>query len=268
MSRLLFSHTMAVTMSLVAATAGTAAHAAGGGWHNGSWYPDGQTAPVPTEMDRSQSRPTPPAPVSDDDRYEQNARAVRYAAPGRDAWLADCRSRVAARDNGVGGAVIGGVVGGVAGNRIAGRGNRTIGTVGGAAIGAVAGAAIDRAEDRGAARDECEAYLDDYYARYAAGGFGPQPGYAGSSQAYVQPGYAQPVYAPGYAPAYGYPVANGCCGGAPVMMVPAQPQCTETVEYIYEDVPVRQRSYRPARHTKIVPDKRVRLVPDKRINVK
>jgi hypothetical protein len=186
----------------------------------------------------------------------------RFAQPGREEWLADCRSRVASRDNGVGGAVIGGAVGGVAGNRIAGRGNRTIGTLGGAAVGAVAGSAIDRAEDRSRAADECEAYLDDYYARYAAGGYGQaaQPGY---SQAYVQPGYA-PYYS-----GYGYAGAT-CCGGAQVM-VPVQPapECTETVEYIYEDVPAPRRSYRPApRRTKIVPDKRIKIVPDKRVSIK
>lgn len=56
----------------------------------------------------------------------------------------------------------------------------------------------------------------------------------------------------------------------PMMMVPVtqgQPQCKETVEYVYEDVPVRpapKKRYIPKR-TKIVPDKRVKTVPDKRI---
>ena len=56
-------------------------------------------------------------------------------------------------------------------------------------------------------------------------------------------------------------------------MVPvarAEPECTETVEYVYEDVPVRPRPkarYVPKR-TKIVPDKRVKMAPDKRVPVK
>jgi glycine zipper 2TM protein len=232
--------TAAMGLAVGAAPALAAAHddqAQRSGWHNGSWYGD---APPPQA-----SAPYP------DPRLPHHAGA-QYDPRARDAWLADCRQRVAARDDGVGGAVIGGVVGGVAGNRIAGRGNRTVGTVAGAAVGAVAGAAIDRAEDRGRARNECDAYLDDYYARYAAGY--AQPGYGG----YAYPGYGYP----GYAPTAGYPA--GCCTSAPVMMVPAPaaPQCTETVEYIYEDVPVRPRARRHVR------DKRVKIVPDKRVSIK
>lgn len=163
--------------------------------------------------------------------------------PGaRDQWLAECRRRLSARDNGLGGAVIGGLVGGFAGNRIAGRGNRTVGTVAGAAVGAAAGMAIDKAEDNGRVRDQCEAYLDDYYAYYARSGYGYQ-GY----------GYASP--------GYGY----GCCNARPMMMVPVtmpartKPECTETVEYEYVDVPVRAKP-RPSP----APDKRVKVVPDKR----
>ena len=165
----------------------------------------------------------------------------------REAWLADCRQRLAARDRGVGGAVIGGLVGGIAGHRIAGRHDRTLGTIAGAAVGAVAGAAIDRAEDAGRNRDECEAYLDAYYARYTQGGHAW--------------GYAAPY---GYA-AYGQPMP-GCCMAQPVMMAPAQPHCTETVEYVYEDVPVRARHIPRRPHA--VPDKRVKLVPDKRVRTK
>ena len=47
----------------------------------------------------------------------------------------------------------------------------------------------------------------------------------------------------------------------PVMQMPrAEPECTETVEYVYEDVPVR-----PAR--RVIPQKRVKVVPDKRIKI-
>jgi hypothetical protein len=251
--RLSFRHAIAAAATLTALASATSAIAGErGGWRNGSWYADGE-APPAAPADRDVEAPPPYAapPHRDPRPYPASAHA---AQPGREAWLADCRSRVAARDNGVGGAVIGGVVGGVAGNRIAGRGNRAVGTVAGAAVGAVAGSAIDRAEDRGRARDECEAYLDDYYARYAAAGYG---GYTAPA------GYMQG----GYAPAYRYAGA-GCCM-APVMMVPAQtqPECTETVEYVYEDVPVQRRTYRP-RRTKAVPDKRVKIVPDKRISTK
>ena len=247
---------MATTGGLL--VSGAAMAQDGGGWRNGSWYGDGAPRAAPPAP-MGDDRDMPPAPDRgpppfrhDEGRWD----GERVAQPGRDAWLADCRSRVGSRDNGVGGAVIGGVVGGVAGNRIAGRGNRVVGTVGGAALGAVAGSAIDRAEDRGRNRDECEAYLDDYYARYAAGEY--DRGYPQYDQGY----YQQPSYAMNYAPAYGYPAA-GCCGQAPVMMVPvpqAQPQCTETVEYVYEDVTVRRRAYRPAvKRTKVVADKRIRI---------
>lgn len=261
MPRFSYPQAVAATMGLALLAVACPAQAAGGSWHNGSWYADDEAPADTSSTDhRTLGHVPEPIPIDLPPHDQRRPMPPQVAAPGRDAWLADCRSRVSSRDSGVGGAVIGGVVGGVAGNRIAGRGNRTIGTLGGAAVGAVAGSAIDRAEDRGRTRDECEAYLDDYYARYAAGGFGPQYGYGSYPQAYAQPGYTS------YAPAYGYGAANGCCGGAPVMMVPVQtqPECTETVEYIYEDVPVRPRSYRPARRTKTIPDKRVKIVPDKR----
>lgn len=171
-----------------------------------------------------------------------------YDSGARDAWLADCRQRLSSRDNGVGGALIGGAVGALAGNRIAGRGNRTVGTVAGAAVGAIAGTVIDKAEDRGRNRDECEAYLDDYYARY------------------TQPGYGYPGYGYGYPAGYGY-AQGGCCMAQPMMMVPVmmvpvaqpKPECKETVEYVTEWVPARRhkRVYR----SKIVPDKRTKLIP-------
>lgn len=253
----------AACASLIVPGASAMAQSGKGAWRNGSWYAEGEAPPAPPPPVVADDRagpppphhPHPPRPMAD---HHADYVAPR-ADPAREAWLADCRSRVSGRDRGVGGAVLGGVIGGVAGNRIAGRGNRTVGTVAGAAVGAAAGVAIDRAEDRGRVRDECEAYLDDYYARYAAG-----PAYQGG-YAYA-PSYGAPTYA--YAPGYGYP-ASGCCMAAPVMMVPVQtePECTETVEYIYEDVPVRRKTYRPAR-TKIVRDKRVKVVGDKRISSK
>lgn len=211
-----------------------------GGWRDGRWHGD---------MARDYPVDESGAPIA----YPGAPAEPYFDHPGRDAWLADCRQRIAADDRGAGGAIIGGVVGGVAGNRIAGRGNRTVGTIAGAAVGAVAGAAIDRAEDSRRDRDTCETYLDNYYANYRSA---QAPGYE-AAQAYGYPAYAPAGYGP------------GCCA-SPVMMVPApvqsQPQCTETVEYIYEDVPVRART-RPAKRTKIVHDKRVRTA-GKRISAK
>ena len=185
--------------------------------------------------------------------YEETI-ADDYNSAAREAWLADCRHRLRARNSGLGGAVIGGVVGGFAGNRISGRGDRAVGTIAGAAVGAAAGAAIDKAEDAGAVRDECEAYLDDYYARYARGGYFTPYGYGSPS------GYGCA------APAIAYSSANGCCMTQPMMMVPvpAKPQCTETVEYVYEDVPAPRKRYIP-RRSKVVPDKRVKIAPEKRV---
>lgn len=172
-----------------------------------------------------------------------------------EAWLADCRQKIGRRDSGVGGAVIGGLVGGVAGNRIAGRGDRTVGTVAGAAVGAAAGLAIDRAEDNGRTRDECEAYLDDYYARYQQGGYGS---YGGSYAS----GY-------GYGGGYGANYGGNCCQPGPMMMAPitrqpvGEPVCTESVEYEYIDEPIRRAAPRPAPRPRPAPPSK--RVPDKRI---
>lgn len=203
-------------------------------------------APPPAGMPdtRPEWKGAPPYP------YQGAQQSYGMDPRARADWLTECRRRAGYRDDGVGGAIIGGLVGGVAGNRIAGRRHRTVGTVAGAAVGAAAGMAIDKAEDRGRSRDECEAYLDDYYARAGAA-------YAG----YGYPG------AYGYG-AYGYAPASACCG-APMMMVPVmmqprgEPRCTETVEYIEE--PVRPRARVIPRRA--VPDKRIRVAPDKRVRV-
>jgi hypothetical protein len=251
--RFRFRHALAAAASVACLASTGAAFAQDGGWRDGRWQggpsdyrqddrPSGQDQ-RPSWKDVRRDR--------DNDAPSDAAYDAPLANPGREAWLADCRQRVSSRDRGVGGAVIGGVVGGVAGNRIAGRGNRTVGTLAGAAVGAAAGAVIDKAEDAGRNRDECEAYLDDYYARYQSGSDGL--------------GYGRAMAAPVYASGYGYPqgYAYGCCGAAPVMMVPAavqpQPECTETVEYVYEDVPVRYKARRTVKRTKIIRDKRVKL---------
>lgn len=204
----------------------------------------------------AQDGPPPPLPEPRDapPPYADGPHYGGFDPAARDAWLADCRHRLSERDSGVGGAVIGGVVGGIAGNRIGGRHHRTVGTIAGAAVGAVAGAAIDKAEDSRRNRDECEAYLEDYYARYTHGG-----GYAGYGHGY---GYGYPQ---------GYYPAQGCCMAQPMMMMPMmmvpvvqpKPHCTETVEYVYEDVPVRPARRVIPKRTKIVPDKRVKLQPVK-----
>ncbi len=111
---------------------------------------------------------------------------------------------------------------------------------------------LDRGRSESEARDECAAFLDDYYAHYRG------------SYGYRHMGY-------GY-PAQGY--GMGCCQ-QPMMMVPivrqqtAEPECTETVEYEYVDVPVRAKPRPvPQKRVKVVPDKRVKVVPDKRIRTK
>ena len=165
----------------------------------------------------------------------------------REGWLAECRSR---HGNGkmVGGAVIGGVIGGVIGNRVGGRGNRTLGTVAGAAVGAVAGGAIGDAADNRAARDWCEAYLDQHTS------WGPGYGQA----------HAQGVVGYGYAPmTVMVPVAYVQVATA----APAQPrECKETIvteEWV--SVPTHIRTIPP--RPKPRADKRVRIVPDKRVRV-
>lgn len=189
--------------------------------------------------------PHPPQPNWD----ASHAQPYQMDPQARDAWLADCRQKLGRRDSGIGGAVIGGLIGGVAGNRIAGRGDRTVGTIAGAAVGAAAGLAIDKSEDNGRTRDECEAYLDDYYAQYQQRGYGSYGGTYGGSYGYGS---------------YG----GGCCQSGPMMMVPimrqsvGEPQCTETVEYEYIDEPVRRAAPRPAPRPRPAPTKRI---PDKRI---
>ena len=91
------------------------------------------------------------------------------------------------------------------------------------------GATFDRL-DRSHGRDACEAYLDNYHARYASGDHGY--GY----------GYAQPMIM------------------VPVM-VPSQEPCVETVTTEYVDRPARRIIRRPAPRS----DKRIRVAPDKRI---
>ena len=112
-----------------------------------------------------------PAQVSPQLYLPAGAQVVAF---DRNAWLAECRSRLDTYDSDsdrgeVIGALIGGVAGGVLGNRIAGRGSRTAGTLIGAGAGALAGMAAGdaiedgaRRRDRNSSADQCSAYLDDY----------------------------------------------------------------------------------------------------------
>ncbi|MCB2049221.1 MAG: hypothetical protein KDE32_13505 [Novosphingobium sp.] len=97
------------------------------------------------------------------------------------------------------------------------------------------------------AEERCMRYFDSYYEYYRS--YQPAPGYA-----------------------YGYQGAamtsGGCCQQPMMMpgprMARREPECTETVEYEYVDVPVRRRAAPPPP----APTKRVKVVPDKRIKVK
>ena len=174
-----------------------------------------------------------------------------YDPVARAAWINDCRARMDDRDNSV--------------------------------TGAVDDAAVERGADHVRIHDRCEAYLDDYAARYAA----YQRGYAsqgaeGTSYSYAYPGAApMPMYPPqAYAPqpyGYGYP-GNGYGYAVaapmvmvPVMMVPApMPQnYVETTEYVYEDVPVPARRIIPRRaHRNAISGQHILPNRDKRVPLK
>ena len=126
---------------------------------------------------------------------------ARIVSFDREAWLSECRNRLATHDESERGKVIGALagaaLGGVAGNRIAGSGNRLVGTVAGAAVGALAGGAIgDSIDDKQAAPasayGECEAYLDDYMQTAANGGFSNRPSYAGEEYMLVPVTVSEP----------------------------------------------------------------------------
>lgn len=126
------------------------------------------------------------------------ARVVQF---DREAWLAECRNRLATYDETdrgrILGALVGGAIGGVTGNRIAGDGNRLLGTVVGTGLGAAAGSVIGDAIDD--ARDvpaspygECEAYLDDYMESALSGEFRRVPSYYGQEYMLVPVTVSEP----------------------------------------------------------------------------
>ncbi|MFN3517376.1 MAG: glycine zipper 2TM domain-containing protein [Novosphingobium sp.] len=204
--------------------------------------------PIPDPRPEWRGPPPGPGQPMAHPPLPQGEQARHYPADWEQAranWLAECRRRHGSR-NKVGGALVGGVIGGVVGNRVAGRGNRAVGTVAGAAVGAVAGGAIGDAADKRAARDYCEAYLEQHTSWSHGGAMGP--------------GYGQPVVGYGYAPmTVMVPVAYV------QVAAPAQPrECVETV-VTEEWVTVREK--RKVRYIKPRPEKRVKIVPDKRVRI-
>lgn len=85
---------------------------------------------------------------------QQPSRYAGFDPVARDAWLVDCRQKIALRDSGPGAARVG------------------------------------MAEDQGHIEDECQAYLDAYYQRYTQGGY--QPYYAQTSD--TAPAPSAPEY--------------------------------------------------------------------------
>lgn len=195
--------------------------------------PPGPAQPLPQQPMAHPPLPGPQQTIQYPPGWEQ----------ARANWLAECRRRQGS-GNKLGGAVVGGVIGGVVGNRVAGDGNRVIGTVAGATVGAVAGGAIGDAADKRAARDYCEAYLEQNITWSQGGAYGH--------------GYGQPVVGYGYAPMMVMvPVAY-----VPVA-APAQPR--ECVEKVVTTTWVTVHEKRKSRTIPPRPDKRVKIVPDKRV---
>ena len=90
----------------LAAAAGVACLASGGaafaqdeGWRDGRWQSGPSDHRRPEHAPRGEDTlPPPPG--------HARVAAAPLPNPGREAWLADCRQRVSARDNRLGGAVI------------------------------------------------------------------------------------------------------------------------------------------------------------------
>ena len=199
-------------------------------WHG---PPPGPAQPLPQQPMAHPPLPGPQQTIQYPPGWEQ----------ARANWLAECRRRHGS-GNKLGGAVVGGVIGGVVGNRVAGDGNRVIGTVAGATVGAVAGGAVGDAADKRAARDYCEAYLEQNITWSQGGAYGH--------------GYGQPVVGYGYAPMMVMvPVAYV------QVAAPAQPR--ECVEKVVTTTWVTVHEKRKSRIIPPRPDKRVKIVPDKRV---
>lgn len=199
--------------------------------HN-DWRDPGAEVPPP-------AGPVPPVPASGPAVAAQSLAAE--AIPGRAQWLAECRRRVADRDEWQ-------------------REWRR-----------------DRRKDRGhpaKGPDECESYLDDYFASARAH-------YEHQMQAYAGRGLAgQPMYTVPMTMNQDHRMGTGghggdCCRAAPMMMAPSGPymlvpvmlpahkaNCErEVIETIEEVTPSR----RIVPHRAPPRDKRIRVAPDKRV---
>lgn len=132
-------------------------------------YRDATAQPVQPMQQGSYGYGYQPGQVSTQLYLPAGAQLVAF---DRNAWLAECRTRLDTYENDsdrgkVIGALVGAAAGGVLGNRIAGSGNRTAGTLIGAGGGALAGMAVgdaidDAARTRNDSSRQCEAYLDNY----------------------------------------------------------------------------------------------------------
>ncbi len=163
------------------------------------------------------------------------------AIPGRAQWLAECRRRLAGRDEWP-------------------REWRR-----------------ERRKDHGhpaQGPDECESYFDDYYASARAHHEHQMQAYAGQALA-GQPMYTMPMHMnAGHATEAGGH-SGDCCRAAPMMMAPSGPymlvpvmlparkaNCErEVIETIEEVIPSR----RTVPHRAPPRDKRIRVVPEKRV---
>ena len=199
--------------------------------HN-DWHDPRPEVPPPTGR-----VPTVPAPGTQVAAQALPAEAI----PGRAQWLAECRRRVADRDDWQ-------------------REFRR-----------------ERRKDRGhraPGPDECESYLDDYYASARAHHEQQMQAYAGRGLA------GQPMHMMPMPMNHGHAMEAGghggeCCRAAPMMMAPSGPymlvpvmlparqaNCErEVIETIEEVVPARRIVPRRAPPR----DKRIRIAPDKRV---
>jgi hypothetical protein len=154
----------------------------------------------------------------------------------RDQWLAECRRRVALREDDDDGVIIGGLlgalVGGVAGYEIAGAGDRVLGSVlgvgGGGLIGGLLGSLFDGDDDED--RYDCEGALDSYMSQTAAP--------SGERIASRTIAYPAPYAYPGY----GYPMSYGYSYAPPPQMV-LIPVRTEVQQQAVVRETVREERY-------------------------
>lgn len=197
----------------------------------GGWRSDGCLPVVVSSNDSHKTPVEPQAAEQNEDDSPAQILDVQFTQPGREAWLADCRSRVANRD------------------RSAGL-NNALGTDSARSLNErrkkrtsqnAKNAGIDQSEARKPDRDECEVHLEDYYARYAA-----------SVRNWINDSGYMLVRAH---------ETNGELFN-PAIMVPIQmrPVYTHTIEYVYDDVPERDQTKRASiSSNKFTPDKHISI---------